>query len=94
MSCQSIKMADGTVILANVKPGETLTEEDKRILAEYVEFCRERRRKKVAKHSRSRRYFMRRTANDAGVWDTRNHQCCPSTFDRSGEVVPRPRIES
>ncbi len=42
MSCEEIKMPDGTVILAHVKPGEKLTDEDKRILAEWVEFCRNR----------------------------------------------------
>lgn len=46
MSCQPIKMKDGTVVLANVKPGETLTEADKQAIAEYVQFCRDRRAKK------------------------------------------------
>lgn len=45
MSCEPIKMADGTVVLANVVPGQKLTEEDKRVLAEWVQFCRDRRSK-------------------------------------------------
>lgn len=48
MSCQIIKTS-GTVIIANVKPGEKLTAEDKQALVEYVEFCRARRAKKLAK---------------------------------------------
>ena len=45
MSCEPIRMNDGTVVLANVKKGETLTEGDKKIISEWVEFCRERSRK-------------------------------------------------
>lgn len=43
MKCVPIKMDDGTVVLASVKPGAVLTEEDKRVLAEFVQFCRDRR---------------------------------------------------
>jgi hypothetical protein len=52
MSCEPIKMADGTVVLANVKKGAVLTEEDKRILAEWVQFCRDRRAKEQRKRER------------------------------------------
>ncbi len=38
-------MPDGTVILAKVKPGQKLTEKDKTVLAEWVEFVRARARK-------------------------------------------------
>ena len=43
MSCVPIKMTDGTVVLANVKPGEALTDEEKAAIAEYVQFCRDRK---------------------------------------------------
>ncbi len=49
MPCEQVRMKDGTVLLANVKPGEKLTDEDKRALDEYVQFCRERRAKKRRK---------------------------------------------
>ena len=49
MSCEPIRMEDGTVVLANVKPGETLTELDKKILADWVQFCRDREAKRRAK---------------------------------------------
>lgn len=52
MSCEPIKMADGTVVLANVKKGETLTEKDKQVLAEWVQFCRDRRAKEQHKAER------------------------------------------
>ncbi len=41
-----IKMKDGTMVHACVKPGETLTEEDEAAIAEYVQFCRDRKEKK------------------------------------------------
>ena len=46
MACEPIKMKDGTVVLANVRPGCKLTAEDKLALAEYVQFCRDRRAKR------------------------------------------------
>ena len=49
MACEPIKMKDGTVILANVKPGAKLTDEDKKIIADWVQFCRDRKAKKVKK---------------------------------------------
>ena len=45
MPCQQIRMEDGTVVLANLKRGQTLTAADKQTLAEYVQFCRDRRAK-------------------------------------------------
>jgi hypothetical protein len=54
MSCEPIRMEDGTVVLANVKPGETLTELDKKILADWVQFCRDRAAKRSAKEQRKR----------------------------------------
>jgi hypothetical protein len=50
MSCEPVKMPDGTIVLANVKDGETLTDEDKRAIAEWVQFCRDRKAKKEKKH--------------------------------------------
>ena len=52
MKCEPIKMADGTVVLAMVKPGARLTERDRQILAEYAEFCRERARREQRKRNR------------------------------------------
>ena len=49
MSCQVIKMADGSTVLANVKPGETLNDEEIAAIAEYVQFCRDRSAKTKAK---------------------------------------------
>lgn len=51
MSCEPIKMKDGSVVLANVKPGAVLTDKDKEIIAEWVEFCRDRRRKEQRKRN-------------------------------------------
>lgn len=42
MSCQFVRMKDGTVLLANVKPGAALTPRDLEALAAYMKFCRER----------------------------------------------------
>jgi hypothetical protein len=47
-------MKDGTVVLANVKSGETLTEQDKEIIAEWVQFCRDRKAAREAKEQRKR----------------------------------------
>lgn len=52
MSCKPIKMKDGTTVLAMVKPGMKLTEQDKQVLAEWVQFCRERRAKEQKKRNR------------------------------------------
>jgi hypothetical protein len=52
MSCHPIQMQDGTVILADVKKGAVLTDEDKRVLAEWVQFCRDRRAKEQRKRNR------------------------------------------
>ena len=54
MKCTPIVMEDGTTVLAMVKPGAVLTEEDKRILAEWVQFCRNRKAKRLAKEQRER----------------------------------------
>lgn len=45
MSCVKVPMPDGTVVLANMKPGEKLTDADKQAIAEWVQFCRDRREK-------------------------------------------------
>lgn len=42
MSCRTIRMKDGSVVLANMKPGAKLTAQDERTLAEYAQFCRDR----------------------------------------------------
>jgi hypothetical protein len=47
MSCEPIKMPDGTVVLANVKKGQVLTAKDRQVLAEWVQFCRDRRAKQL-----------------------------------------------
>lgn len=49
MSCKTIRMADGSVVLANVNKGAKLTERDKAVLAEWVQFCRDRRAKQQRK---------------------------------------------
>ena len=54
MSCEPIKMPDGTVVLADVKRGQRLTESDKAALAEWVQFCRDRRAQREAKEQRDR----------------------------------------
>lgn len=59
MSCQPIKMADGTVVLANLKPGATLTDEEKQAIAEYVQFCRDRRAKREKCKSTARAIAQR-----------------------------------
>ncbi len=48
-------MADGTIVLANVKPGAKLTENDKKALAEYVQFCRDRAAEKQRKRNAAQR---------------------------------------
>lgn len=40
MKCAPVKLADGTTVLAMVKPGAVLTDKDKEILAEFAQFCR------------------------------------------------------
>jgi hypothetical protein len=54
MSCDPIRMKDGTVVLANVKRGAVLTERDKEILADWVQFCRDRTAAREAKEQRQR----------------------------------------
>lgn len=41
MSYIRIPMKDGSTVVAMVKPGAVLTEQDKKILADFAEFCRE-----------------------------------------------------
>ncbi len=53
MACKQIRMKDGTVILANLKPGAKLTEEDERSIAKSVQFCRDRRAKEQRKRNAS-----------------------------------------
>ena len=48
MKCERI-VVNGRAMLVGVKPGCTLTDEDRRILAEYFEFCRERKRLKQSR---------------------------------------------
>ncbi|MBZ5579545.1 MAG: hypothetical protein LAP40_23540 [Acidobacteriia bacterium] len=55
MACEPIRLKDGTVVLANVKPGMKLTEEDRRVLEEYAEFCRERRGQEQIRRNREQR---------------------------------------
>lgn len=40
MSCEPIKLSDGSVILVNVKPGEKLTPEEIEVLRELFELKR------------------------------------------------------
>jgi hypothetical protein len=44
-------MPDGTVVLAHMKPGAKLTAKDKQVLAEWVQFCRDRRAKEQRKRN-------------------------------------------
>ena len=53
MPCEPIKMQDGTLLLANVKRGETLTEADKQVIAEWVQFCRDRAAAKQRKRNQA-----------------------------------------
>ncbi len=53
MSCKPIKMADGTFVLANVKTGEKLNAGDRAVIAEWVQFCRDRREKEQRKKERA-----------------------------------------
>ncbi len=43
MKCSAIRMDDGSVVLAALKPGAKLTDADRKALAEWVQFCRDRR---------------------------------------------------
>jgi len=43
-----IKLSDGTIVLAEVKQGVEITDEDKRILAEWIEFVRDESDKRKA----------------------------------------------
>lgn len=50
MNCRPIRMKDGAVVLAMVKPGEEeLTEKEVKSLAAYVQFCRDRSAKRKRK---------------------------------------------
>lgn len=67
MSCEPIRMPDGTVVVANVVEGETLTDEDKQAIAEWVQFCRdrkanreERERAKKEKEAKARKLAAKR----------------------------------
>jgi hypothetical protein len=52
MACVPIPLKDGTVVLANVKPGMKLTAADRQVLEEYAEFCRERKRQREAREGK------------------------------------------
>jgi len=60
VSCQEIKLPDGTVVLAMVAPGAKLTDEDKAALAEYIQFCRDRKAAKAAKQDAAARQAKQR----------------------------------
>jgi len=51
MPCKLVPMKDGTVVLANVKPGAALTARDLAALEEYVQFCRDRRAEEQRKRN-------------------------------------------
>ena len=51
--CKQIRMKDGTVILAKVKPGAVLTEDDERAIAEFAQFCRDQTAKEQRKRNQS-----------------------------------------
>jgi len=55
MSCQPIKMPDGTIVLVDVKPGAKLTERDQKALAEWIQFCRDRRAEEQRKRNARQR---------------------------------------
>lgn len=40
MACERVRLRDGSVILVNVKPGETLTDADRQVLEEFHELLR------------------------------------------------------
>ncbi len=54
MSCKPIRLKDGTVVLAQLKPGAELTDEETKVLEEYLQFCRTRKAKRAAKEQRER----------------------------------------
>ena len=51
MPCKEVRLKDGSVVLAHLKPGAKLTGEDERILAEWVQFCRDRQAKEQRKRN-------------------------------------------
>jgi hypothetical protein len=59
VSCEPIRMADGTVVLAMVRPGAKLTDEDREALAEWIQFCRDR-------SAREKRVLQQTAADCAG----------------------------
>jgi hypothetical protein len=48
MSCEPVNMPDGTVVLANVRPGAKLTDKDRETIAEWIQFCRDRQANEIA----------------------------------------------
>jgi len=54
MSCKTIRMADGTAVLANVRPGAKLTARDRQTIAGWVQFCRDRKVAREVKEQRER----------------------------------------
>lgn len=54
MSCAPIRLKDGTVVLVNLKPGAALTDDEARVLEEYLLFCRRRKARRAAKEQRER----------------------------------------
>jgi hypothetical protein len=53
MAYEPIRMKDGTVILADVRKGATLTDKDREVLAEWVQFCRDRRAKEQRRRNQA-----------------------------------------
>jgi len=53
VSCRSVRLPDGSFVLANLKPGAKISDADKRTLAEWVEFCRERRARRNEEQCKS-----------------------------------------
>jgi hypothetical protein len=48
-----VKLKDGTVVQVCLKPDAELTDEEARVLDEYLQFCRERRAKRKAKKKKA-----------------------------------------
>lgn len=40
MPCQPVTFSDGTVVLVNVKPGQTITDEDIAVLQEFYAYLK------------------------------------------------------
>lgn len=43
MACERVRLRDGSVVLANVMPGQTLTDADRAVLEEFYELLRVRK---------------------------------------------------